>query len=57
MNYENKKIIKDFLDSTPVWLESLKSFSDDTCPLCGINAYKISALSEAIKELYLGKFK
>ena len=55
MKNENKQVIKEFLESTPAWLDSMKAMEEHSnfklCPYCGVNYNKIKALAEAVAEL------
>ena len=55
MKNDNKRIIKEFLEGTPHWIEELKKMKElggfELCPYCGVNPIKIESLAEAVKEL------
>lgn len=52
---DNKDIIKDFIDSTPKWLENVRKQNDlsglSCCPYCGIDEDRIELLLKAVIEL------
>ena len=51
------KVIKQFLESTPDWIEARRiqarvAWPEQTCFLCGVDYKKIEELYEALKEEY-----